>query len=572
MAGRLAASGVVLAGGRSRRFGRDKLAAELAGEPLLYHVLRAVSRVCEELIIVGAPDGLPVSMPAGLPAAPVVLLDPEPYAGPLVALAHAARRATHRRLLLVGGDMPELQEAVLRRLLVWPQGRQGACLVRAGSDQPLPLGLDRAEARLRAGALIDDGQRSLRALVTSLDLESVPEQEWRTLDPEGRSLRDVDRPADLSQGVRGLPDSVAMSESSPPTAPAGPRAAFDLDPDTTYLDAATFGLPPRATVAAMQEALAGWSRGTADWVTDWDRPAEATRASFADLVGVPESTVALHPTVSVGVGLVAATLRPGDEVIVPDDEFTSVLFPLLVAARRGVAVRRVPIGELAATVTPATRLVATSLVQMQTGRRADLPAIREAAERVGARILLDATQAIPFLRPDEDLATIDLVVIHGYKHLLCPRGAAFMVVRADRQADLAPLDANWRSAASPYGDYFAPELTEGTGARRFDISLAWLSWVGAAVSIDLLRRWRDSGELEDVWARAHRLADRVGLGRASSTLVAIPVADPPAALAALSAARVKTSVRGGSVRLSVHLWNDDADIDRALEIIAPYRT
>jgi len=373
-----------------------------------------------------------------------------------------------------------------------------------------------------------------------------------------------------------------MTETSPQAAlpaalPAAPavapaRSAFDLAPDTTYLDAATYGLPPRATVEAMQRALTAWSSGSADWVTDWDRPAEATRAAFADLAGVPASTVALHPAVSVGVGMVAATLGPGDEVLIPDEEFASVLFPFLVAARRGVIVRRAPLGRLADSVHPGTTIVATSLVQMQTGRRADLAAIREASDRVGARILLDATQAIPFLRGGEDLATIDYVVCHGYKHLLCPRGATFLVVRGDRQDDLAPVDANWRSAAPPYADFFATGLTEGAGAMRFDISLAWLAWVGAGVSIDLLRGWRASGDLDAVSARAERLAVKAGLEAASSTLVTIPVAEPGGALAALREARVKASVRGSAVRIAVHVWNDDQDVDRALAILTPFRS
>ena len=85
--------------------------------------------------------------------------------------------------------------------------------------------------------------------------------------------------------------------------------------------------------------------------------------------------VALLPAVSVGVGLVAAALGPGDEVVVPVDEFESVLFPLLVAEQRGAVVRRVPFGELADAIRPSTTLVAFSLVQMQTGLRADLAAI-----------------------------------------------------------------------------------------------------------------------------------------------------------------------------------------------------
>jgi selenocysteine lyase/cysteine desulfurase len=348
------------------------------------------------------------------------------------------------------------------------------------------------------------------------------------------------------------------------------RAEFDIASGVTYMDAATFGLPPRACTEAIRGALDAWAAGTADWIADWDRPAEGTRADFAALVGVPEANVALLPAVSVGVGWVASTLGPGDEVVVPADEFTSLLFPFLVARERGVVVREVAIGELAAAVDERTSVVATSLVQMQTGLRADLPTILAAAARVGARVLLDATQAVPFTMPDEDLAAVDYVLVHGYKHLLCPRGAVFMVIRGDRQAGLAPEAANWRTAPDPYGQYFGGPLNQGPGARRFDVSLAWLAWVGAKASLATLRGWQAAGALDSVWSLARSMAHQAGLPGTPSTLVCIPVAHPDGARAALRAAGVRASVRGTAVRLSVHVWNTDEDVRRALDLLGPF--
>src|SRR5215471_4219099 len=112
------------------------------------------------------------------------------------------------------------------------------------------------------------------------------------------------------------------------------RRHFDPAPDTIYLDTATYGLPPRETVDVMHRAVDGWQSGTADWVRAWDMAGEDARTSFARLIGVAPDTVALEPAVSVGVGLVAATLTAADQVVVPEDEFPSVINPLLVAAER----------------------------------------------------------------------------------------------------------------------------------------------------------------------------------------------------------------------------------------------
>src|SRR3982074_796355 len=110
------------------------------------------------------------------------------------------------------------------------------------------------------------------------------------------------------------------------------RELFDPGPGTIYLDAATYGLPPKPTVQAMHQAIDDWQAGRADWVSAWDMRGEAGRAAFGELIGAPAETIALIPTVSVGVATVAAALKAGEEVLLPDGEFTSVLFPLPVAA------------------------------------------------------------------------------------------------------------------------------------------------------------------------------------------------------------------------------------------------
>jgi selenocysteine lyase/cysteine desulfurase len=151
-----------------------------------------------------------------------------------------------------------------------------------------------------------------------------------------------------------------------PSAPlphAEVRRLFAPAHGSAYLDAATYGLPPRPTVVAMQRALAEWQQGTAEWMRSWDESGDVCREQFGRLVGAQPASIALVPAVSVAVGIVASSLRPGEEVVAPADEFTSVLFPLLVAEReRGVSVRTVPFTELANAVGPSTRLVAFSLV------------------------------------------------------------------------------------------------------------------------------------------------------------------------------------------------------------------
>lgn len=351
------------------------------------------------------------------------------------------------------------------------------------------------------------------------------------------------------------------------------RSLFRPAPGLAYLDAATYGLPPAPAVEALERALARWQSGEADWVAEWDREGETCRRLFAELIGAEAAEIALVPTVSVGVGLVAASLPAGASVVTPEEEFTSVLFPLLVAAAaRGVCVREAPFDELAEAIGPGTDLVAFSLTTSQAGRTANLAAICEAAAAHGARVLVDATHAIPFVPVADQLARIDYLVCHGYKHLLCPRGVGFLSVRRDRWDDLAPYLANWRSGAPLYSRSYGGPLTLANDASRFDVSLAWHAWVGARPALELLVQWQQEGALEAVLDLSRRLADGLGLAPPTSSIVSLSVPDAEAAEAALARAGVKCAARGGNLRLSPHVYNTSEEIDQAIAAIAPLAT
>jgi selenocysteine lyase/cysteine desulfurase len=345
---------------------------------------------------------------------------------------------------------------------------------------------------------------------------------------------------------------------------------FEPAAGLAYLDAATYGLPPTPTFQAMERALKAWRAGTGRWVDDWDRPTDSARGGFAALIGAEAGDIALIPSASVGMGLVANALGPGDVVVVPEDEHVSDLFPLLVAERRGVTVRQVPFTTVASAIDDSTTLVAFSLVQMQTGRIADLAGICRRARTVGARVFVDSTHGTPFVSVADHIRDIDFLVCHAYKHLLGSRGTAFLYVRKDRLDDLTPTYANWRGAADPWSTFFGGPLSLADDASRFNVSLAWLPWVGTRESVRLLLQWWQAGALAEPLALAAQLARAVGIVPSGSSLVCVPVTDAEGARAALDAARVKAAVRGDAIRFSLHVWNTGEDVERAAAAIAPY--
>jgi selenocysteine lyase/cysteine desulfurase len=325
-------------------------------------------------------------------------------------------------------------------------------------------------------------------------------------------------------------------------------------------------------VAALERVLQRWQSGEADWVAEWDQRGEVCRAHFATLIGGRPEEVALIPAASIGVGLVAASLPEGAEVVVPDDEFTAVLFPLLVAAEQSrVRVRRVPFSGLAEAIGPETHLAVFSLTRSQDGMTAPMGQIVAAARQHGTRLLVDVTQSVPFVPVAPWIPEIDYLVCHGYKHLLCPRGVAFFHVREEHWPEIAPWVANWRAGDQPYARYYGGDLSHlAPDARRFDVSLAWQAWAGAEPSLALLAEWQRQGLLDEVKVLARRLAAGLGKPEPSASIVSLRIQNAEAAEAQLAEARVHCAARDGNIRLSPHIYNTEEDIDRAIAALAPF--
>jgi selenocysteine lyase/cysteine desulfurase len=369
-----------------------------------------------------------------------------------------------------------------------------------------------------------------------------------------------------------MPGSVASAV--PVTAPDGaqsvgaglPGVAEHFAADPGFLNTASAGLPTRETLAALEQAMDVWRTGHVQ-PQDYDAALESCRAAFARLVQVPPDWVATGSQLSAFAGLVAAALPDGAEVVAADCDFTSVLFPFLAQEqeRNRVRVRLVPVAELAGAVDERTSLVAFSAVQSCDGALADLDAVCAAATAYGARTFCDAAQAAGWLPLDG--SRFDYLACSAYKWLLSPRGTAYLTVRPEWLDELVPLNASWYAGADPWDSIYGGPLRLAATARRFDVSPAWLSWVGAAPALELL----ESVGVAAVHAHDVGLADRfragLGLDPGGSAIVAVSASCAPGAEERLAAAGVRTAVRNGCVRVSFHLYNTTDDVDRALSAL-----
>ena len=192
-------TGILLAGGASRRLPPNKLLLDIDGEPLFWHPLRALAAACAEVVIVIG-HGAPAPDLPQLRVAVRVARDATPDGGPLVGLAAGLAETRADWAVLAAGDTPRLRAELLLAMRD-RAGRSTAdvvALVADGRPRPLPMALRVARGRLRVGALVAAGEARLRAIFSELATEALPEEWWRPLDPAGDWLRDVDRPEDLA--------------------------------------------------------------------------------------------------------------------------------------------------------------------------------------------------------------------------------------------------------------------------------------------------------------------------------------------------------------------------------------
>lgn len=191
-------SAIVLAGGRSSRFGRDKLAESIEGRPLLDHAVAAVRAVASDIVVVVAPTS-----DRAVPTGVRIVHDEVAFEGPLAGLAVGLRALPREAdiVLVVAGDMPTLDPAVLALLVgvLADDTSIGAVVLDEGG--PMPMAVRRDDATAAARDLLAAGERRLRALPERLVTTVLPGATWRSIDPAGLTLRDIDRPSDVSTGT-----------------------------------------------------------------------------------------------------------------------------------------------------------------------------------------------------------------------------------------------------------------------------------------------------------------------------------------------------------------------------------
>ena len=361
----------------------------------------------------------------------------------------------------------------------------------------------------------------------------------------------------------------------------------------SYLNCAFHGALPRVAVAAAEEALE--LKKTPHLIRDehhFTYP-DGYRAAVGELIGAPPLQIAVTDSTTHGIMLLVNGLRwrSGDEVILPKAEFPANLFPWRSLEEKGVVVRQVEIStaeeapkRIEEAICERTRVVSVSWVNYSNGARLDLGALSQLCRSHGVLFAVDGSQGIGGLAFDLADTPCDLLACSGYKWLLGPYGLGFAYVAPELGDRLSLGNVNWFSivGARDFNRLSRCDLRFEPGARRFDVNEAANFTNVAAGTASLRYLGRLTPEAVEAHNRSvlERLVEGLPAGfRAVSQLepahrsniVCIAAAteeETERAHAALVEHRIVVSRREGSLRVSPHVFNNERDIDRLLEVLA----
>lgn len=379
----------------------------------------------------------------------------------------------------------------------------------------------------------------------------------------------------------------------------------------TFLDAACVSIMPQRA----HEAVVEFSSRLVDPVTDdatghhiWmDQLREAAVPAVATLLGCDAEQVALVESTTHGLNIAAQAIpwQAGDEVVMCNLEYLQVAIPFVkLAERRGVKpvfVEHVggvaDVAAFARAVGPATKAIVVSSTQWSNGYRIDLPGLAELARANGAWLIVDAIQQAGALPVELD--GLDFVTAGGHKWLNAPMGTGFLYVSRRVLEELEPESWGYMALETPeggWGRYFStPEITPDRdydfvrSAKRFEIggTANYPGAIALAKSVELVNEIGIKAAAERVWSVGDLLIE--GLKELDvhletpfdrdrrAGIISFSLGDRERDLACLEhllANRIYVAHRytshTGGVRVSVHYFNSEADINRLLDATADY--
>jgi len=367
------------------------------------------------------------------------------------------------------------------------------------------------------------------------------------------------------------------------------RAEFPILSAKTYLNSCSLGALSRRSEAYLDEFRERWhAMGASAWYEHWLGRVEDLRTRVAAFWGAAPAETALMPSTSVALSVVAESVRPGrrHRVVCSELDFPTLAYQWAVKPEIELVVLKSPDGvrmdpeQYAEAVDERTLFLATSHVFFTTGYVQDLEALADVAHRAGAWCLVDGYQGMGQVPLDLSATGVDFYTGGPLKWLLGGPGLAYLYVRADLIPTLEPRITSWFAADGQFG-FDLEGFRYRPDARRFEMGTPALPTVHTALGgqeiVDELGIARIHARNRLLTGRLVERCREAGLSlrlpdpERRSAIVMVRHDDPPGAVAWLARHGVIVDHRPGHVRVSPHVYNTEAEVDRCVEVLAAYR-
>jgi selenocysteine lyase/cysteine desulfurase len=369
------------------------------------------------------------------------------------------------------------------------------------------------------------------------------------------------------------------------------RALFDIPEDVTYLNCAYMAPQLRRLTAigidAVRAKAAPWTLTASQWFSG----AEELRSLAAQVMGADAEGVALVPSVSYGIALAAANLplAAGQAIVLLDQEFPSNVYAWRDLAKkkngRVVTVVR-QLGEnwtaaLLRAIDKTTAIVSVPQCHWTDGSKVDLELVAQRTREVGAALVIDASQSLGASVLDFERVKPDFLTTVGYKWLLGPYGLGYLYAAPKWRESGMPLEQPWitRAGSEDFSGLVDYSDEYRAGARRFDMG-EFPHFVLAPMAIAALKQICAWG-VKQIEAALSTLTARIAQLAGETNCAVLPAAERSAHLIgirllggipaqlpnALREANVFVSIRGDSIRVAPHLYNEPKDIDLLFDVL-----